>query len=95
MGKITDEELKTINDLKQQTLEIVYNLGELEYQKVSLDILADDLKKKVREQKAKEAQLLADLKTKYGNVNINIETGEFWTKCFEKVAIFISSLKPT
>jgi len=77
MGKITDQELQNINALKQQTMETVYALGELHYQKLSLDFALDDVKAKVKEQKAKEAQLLADLKTKYGNVNINIETGEF------------------
>lgn len=77
MGKITDEELNKINQLKQQAMEVVYNLGELEYQKVSIDLLIDDVKLKIREHKAKESQLLLDLKNKYGNVNINIETGEF------------------
>lgn len=77
MGKITDEELKQINQLKQEAMEVVYNLGELEYQKVSLDLLIEEVKLKIRAHKAKESQLLLDLKNKYGNVNINIETGEF------------------
>lgn len=77
MGKITDQELQRISEIKQQTLELVYNLGELEYQKVSIQFLLEDLKTKIKEQKEKEAQLLLDLKNKYGNVNINIETGEF------------------
>ena len=77
MGKITDEELKQINQLKQEAMEVVYNLGELEYQKVSLDLLIEEVKLKIRAHKEKESQLLLDLKNKYGNVNINIETGEF------------------
>ena len=77
MGKITEEELKNINGFKQQTAELVYSLGELEYQKISLQILVDDLKEKIKDQKVKESQLLTDLRNKYGNVNINIETGEF------------------
>jgi hypothetical protein len=77
VGKITDEELKQINQLKQEAMEVVYNLGELEYQKVSLDLLIEEVKLKIRAHKAKESQLLLDLKNKYGNVNINIETGEF------------------
>lgn len=77
MGKITDEELQKINLVKQDTMEIAYALGELEFQKTTLDLLGEDLKKRVKEVKTREAQLLADLKTKYGNVNINIETGEF------------------
>lgn len=77
MAKITDEELGKINELKQQTMELVYSLGELQYQRISIDILVDDLKDKIKDQKTKENQLLTDLRTKYGNVNINIETGEF------------------
>jgi len=77
VGKITDEELKQINQLKQEAMEVVYNLGELEYQKVSLDLLIEEVKLKIRAHKEKESQLLLDLKNKYGNVNINIETGEF------------------
>lgn len=77
MGKITEEELKQINDFKQQTMELVYSLGELEYQKVTLQILVDDLKEKIKDQKLRENQMLVDLRNRYGNVNINIETGEF------------------
>lgn len=77
MGKVTEEELQKINEIKQQTMELVYGLGELEYQKISLDFLIEDIKVKIRAQKNKETSLLSDLKNKYGNVNINIETGEF------------------
>lgn len=77
MGKITNEELGQINALKQETLELVYSLGELQYQKISIDILVEDIKEKIKSQKTRESQLLSELKNKYGNVNINIETGEF------------------
>ena len=77
MGKITDEELQKINQVKQETMEIAYSLGELEFQKTTIEFLIEDVKNKVKEVKAKEAKLLNELKDKYGNVNINIETGEF------------------
>jgi len=77
MGKITEEELKQISDLKQQTTQVLYSLGELEYQKISLDIVAEELKKTVKDIKEKEVAVITELKNKYGNVNINIETGEF------------------
>lgn len=77
MGKITDEELKQIGELKQQTTQIVYSLGELQYQRLSIEVAEEDLKKVLKETKLKEASLLKDLKDKYGNVSINIETGEF------------------
>lgn len=77
MGKISDEDFKKIGTFKQQSMELVYNLGELQYQKISIDLLIEELKAKIKENRVKEAQLLSDLKTKYGNVSINIETGEF------------------
>ena len=77
MGKITDEELKQVTELKQETTQLVYSLGELQYQKIALGLIEDDLKAAVKEVKSKESKMLTDLKTKYGNVNINIETGEF------------------
>jgi archaellum component FlaC len=36
----------------------------------------DELKEKIKEIKKSETKLLEDLRAKYGNVNINIETGE-------------------
>lgn len=77
MGKITDKELQQINEIKEETTKIVYSLGELQYQRATIEILESDLKDKIKESKAKESKLLNDLKEKYGNVSINIETGEF------------------
>ena len=77
MGKISEQDLKKINDLKQETVETAYSLGELEYQKTSLELLIDEVKSKIKVIKVKEAQLFTELKNTYGNVNINIETGEF------------------
>ena len=77
MGKITDEELKQIGELKQQTTQLVYGLGELQYQRISLEIAEEDLKRLLKDTKVKESTLLKELKEKYGNVSINIETGEF------------------
>lgn len=77
MGKVTDEELKAISEIRQEISQIVYTLGELEYQQVILETSKEDIKNKIKESRIKEARLFNDLRTKYGNVNINIETGEF------------------
>lgn len=77
MAKITDEELKKITDLKQEVSQLIYSLGELQYQKVGLEQIELQLKDKVKQVKLQENQVLNDLKEKYGNVSINIETGEF------------------
>jgi hypothetical protein len=77
MGKITEQELKSISDLRQETTKVIYELGELEYQKTTLESFISESKLKVKDIKVKEAQILNELKEKYGNVSINIETGEF------------------
>ena len=77
MGKVTEEELKAIVDIRQDISQIVYNLGELEYQTTVLEISKEEVKDKMKELRTKESKLFEELRTKYGNVNINIETGEF------------------
>lgn len=77
MGKITDEELKSISDLKQEVSQLVYGLGELQYQRMGLDQMELQLKDRMKQLRVQETQVLNDLKEKYGNVSINIETGEF------------------
>lgn len=77
MGKITEEELKKITELRQENSQIIYTLGEVQYQKVNLEATEELIKIKIEEFKQKEADFLNGLKEKYGNVTINIETGEF------------------
>jgi hypothetical protein len=77
MGKLTDTELQLVQLIKRDALEVASTLGELGYQKMSLELLIEEERKKVKDIKEREARVLEDLKTKYGNVSINIETGEF------------------
>ena len=77
MGKITDTELQRIQLIKKDALEIASMLGELNYQKISIELLIDEEKKKVKQIKIDEEKILSELKEKYGNVSINIETGDF------------------
>ena len=77
MGKLTDTELQLIQLIKKDALEVASTLGELGYQKMALELLIEDERKKVKDIKERETRILEDLKTKYGNVSINIETGEF------------------
>lgn len=75
--KITQEELDVIKKIKKESIEIIGALGELNYQKMMLDIVIDEQKEKVKALKVQEKSLFDQLQSKYGNVNINIETGEF------------------
>lgn len=77
MGKITETELQRIEVLKKDALEVASALGELSYQKLSIELLIDEQKKRIKQIKDQEESLLQELKDKYGNVSINIETGDF------------------
>ena len=77
MGKLTDTELQLVQLIKRDALEVASTLGELSYQKMTIDLLIDEEKKKIKDIKDREAKILGELKEKYGNVSINIETGEF------------------
>jgi hypothetical protein len=77
MGKLTDTELQLVQLIKRDALEVASILGELSYQKMTIDLLIDEEKKKVMDIKQREAKILDELKEKYGAVSINIETGEF------------------
>ena len=77
MGKLTDNELERLHLVRKDSLEIASSLGELQYQKTVLDLMMEDQKEKIKALKKSEAKLFEELKDKYGNININIETGEF------------------
>ena len=75
--KISDDEFARLNVLKQDAIEIASSLGELNYQKTVLDLQIEDLKNKIKEIRSRESNLFQELQSKYGNVSININNGEF------------------
>lgn len=77
MGKVTDEELKKLEDVKNRVLEVASILGELNYQKIIIDDQIDQQKEVIRSLKKEENSLFEELRSKYGNISINIQTGEF------------------
>jgi len=77
MGKLKDEELQQLQLLKQDSIEVATTLGQLNYQKISIELLIEEEKKKIQEIKRREAKVLEELQAAYGNVSINIDTGEF------------------
>lgn len=76
MTSLTTEELSKINLIKQDALEIASKLGELEFQKISIQLKIDEQKKEIAALKLREESIFEEITAKYGNVTINIETGE-------------------
>ena len=74
--KLTPEELQQINIIKSDALEVAALLGELEYQKMSIELDMEEQKKRIKEIRVKEKQVFEEIRSKYGAVSINTETGE-------------------
>jgi peptidoglycan hydrolase CwlO-like protein len=71
------QELDTIKEIQQTELNLVDQLGSIEYQIQTLNIQKDNLKQEVIKLQNKSKKFGDDLQQKYGDGNINIETGEF------------------
>jgi len=76
MQKINDQESQQLKELRTNTLELVSTLGELSYQKTILDFQITECQDKIKELKQKEINFFNQLKQSYGNIVLNIETGE-------------------
>jgi hypothetical protein len=74
--KLTSQELQQINLIKSDALEVAALLGELEYQKMSIELDMEEQRKKIKEIRVKEKQVFEEIRSKYGAVSINTETGE-------------------
>lgn len=74
--KLTDQEFKEVQNLKNEAIQYASALGELEYQKVSIQLQMDSLKDSIKQLKAKEEQFFNKIRSSYGSVTINIDTGE-------------------
>ena len=75
-NQLTPEELQQINLIRNDALEVASLLGELEYQKMVIELDQDELRAKIKRIKIKEKEVFEDIKEKYGNVSRNLETGE-------------------
>jgi peptidoglycan hydrolase CwlO-like protein len=71
------KELDTIKEIQQIELNLVNQLGNLEYQIQTLQLQKNDLNTEIVKLQSKSQKFGDDLQQKYGDGNINIETGEF------------------
>lgn len=76
-NKITQAQLDRIGFVKREAIEIASALGELNYQKILLDMQIEDLKSKIVDLRSTERAIFEELRSQYGNINVNLETGEY------------------
>jgi hypothetical protein len=71
------QELDTIKEIQQTELNLIDQLGSIEYQIQTLRLQKDNLRQEIIKLQTKSQKFGDDLQQKYGDGNINIETGEF------------------
>jgi hypothetical protein len=71
------QELDTIKEIQQTELNLVNQLGSIEYQIQTLQLQKDNLRQEIIELQIKSQKFGENLQQKYGDGNINTETGEF------------------
>jgi hypothetical protein len=74
--KLNQQEFDRLQKIRQASVEVASTLGELSYQKISLDLQIENQKEKIKNIKEEETSFFDDLREKYGNVVLNIDTGE-------------------
>jgi stress response protein YsnF len=77
MAKLTDEEIKKINDLKVGYTQLVETLGSIEVQLITFTTKKEQLKVDLLKIQDDELKIAKELEDKYGQGTISLETGEF------------------
>lgn len=75
-AKLTPEELKEFQVLREEIFETISILGDLNYKKTLLEFEIENLNNTIKQNATKERNLLTGFGAKYGDGSINVETGE-------------------
>ena len=74
---LSQEELSNLATLQQQQDNFVIQLGQIEYQIGTLERQKDIIKQNIESFEKQQVELGDQLKQKYGEGTINLESGEF------------------
>jgi predicted nuclease with TOPRIM domain len=75
--KLTEEEIKSLQEIQQATQSLINELGSLELTKIQIENRYDELVEYHTQLKQKEQELGKELSDKYGNGTIDLDKGEF------------------
>ena len=75
--KLSEEELKTLRGYQQTQNQITFNLGNVDIQKAILEGQRSSILNGLADLQEKSNKTAKELQDKYGEGNINLETGEF------------------
>lgn len=78
--KFTEEELNEIKKMQEDYARLTAELGQLEVEKISLEQRKNVVLSNYMSIQQKENELAKKLQEKYGDGELNLETGEFINK---------------
>jgi uncharacterized protein YeaC (DUF1315 family) len=76
MPQLEQQELQDLKKLTQDQDAFIFQLGQLYYSRIRLDEDENAVKQQIDALRKQEKEFVDRITTKYGNVNINMETGE-------------------
>jgi hypothetical protein len=76
-NKITQEELEELNKFRLSNQQLIINFGQLEIELQNINFQKQYLISNLESLKKSESTFLNNLQKKYGDVNIDPDTGEF------------------
>ena len=77
--KLSEEELTILRSYQQEQNEITFSLGQVDIQRAILEGQRASILDSLADLQEKSNKIAKELQTKYGEGNINLESGEFTT----------------
>lgn len=77
INKVSEEILDKIKELQQKSNKVVRELGEIEVNKIILNNRKKAVEEFLREINVEQDAVLKEIKEKYGEINIDLSTGEY------------------
>ena len=75
--KLSQEELKSLKENQKEYSDLIFKLGQTDVQRSILEGQRSEILSQIGDLQEKQNKIAKDLQEKYGDGNINLETGEF------------------
>ena len=71
------EEIENLTSLQQQQNNLIYNLGQTEYQLEAFENRKKNIYQKLQDLEGEQTKSAQEIENKYGQGSVNLENGEF------------------
>jgi flagellar biosynthesis chaperone FliJ len=74
---LSKEELKNLTSQQSKQNDLIYGLGQVEYQLSFLNNQKENIKQELKALEKEQTTIAQDIEKKYGQGTVNLESGEF------------------